>query len=101
MEAVFILTPGKGGGVGSENVFGGGGLLGFQGDEGGSVICNRLCMLMMEIKRILHSLEEGSVKLSRGTTRIPTSPSPLIINNDQSLIQKSMMLTINFFTISN
>lgn len=58
-------------------------------------------MLMMGIKRILQGLEEESVKLSRGTTKIPTSPSPLIINNDQSLIQKSMMLTINFFTISN
>ena len=90
---------GGGGGVGE--CFWWGGLLGFQGDEGGSVICNRLCMLMMEIKRILQSLEEGSVKLSRGTTKIPTSPSPLVINNDQSLIQKSMMLTINFFTISN
>ena len=56
-------------------------------------------MLMMEIKRILQSLEEGSVKLSRGTTKIPTSPSPLVINNEQSLIQKSMMLTTNFFTI--
>ena len=52
-----------------------GGLLGFQGDEGGSVICNRLCMLMMGIKRILQGLEEGSVKLSRGTTKIPTHPS--------------------------
>lgn len=47
--------------MGSENVFGGGGLLGFQGDEGGSVICNRLCMLMMGIRRILQGLEEGSV----------------------------------------
>lgn len=78
-----------------------GGLLDFQGDGGGSVICNRLCMLMMGIRRILQGLEEGSVKLSRGTTKIPTSPSPLVINNDQSLIQKSMMLTTNFFTINN
>ena len=31
----------------------------------------------------------------------PHPPSPLVINNDQSLIQKSMMLTINFFTINN